>query len=118
MTPYKPALSRLIVSGTGPLSLLHLICLVIVMNSWHALPFLQELELLEAELQGALQHGRADPFVTFLYGVILSDRCERDSAPKTFLHWHPGFCQQSHLLLCHMHRCICTAWRCLCDHRQ
>ena len=36
----------------------------------------QELELLEAELQSALQQGRADPFVTYLYGVILSDRWE------------------------------------------
>ena len=45
---------------------------------WHAcssqMVFLQELELLEAELQSALQQGRADPFVAYLYGVILSDR--------------------------------------------
>ena len=40
----------------------------------------QELELLEAELQSALQQGRADPFVAFLYGVILSDR--RGPAPS------------------------------------
>ena len=34
----------------------------------------QELELLEAELGAAVGGGRADAFVTYLYGLVLSDR--------------------------------------------
>lgn len=36
---------------------------------------MQELGALEAELGAAVQAGQADAFVSYLYGLVLSDRC-------------------------------------------